>query len=148
MKTICCLLGLIIIQGLTNAYGQDKHAHPNHEQYESYWSSLKEHNHEYTQQLKHHERLELTKIRQLVQQSVHQEMEEVKQLSGNLFLNFVVIEEHFHEEFTALGLSYKRYEELHPKTRLPRDVWVDYHTQKIIKHKLSKIDAELSQIHD
>lgn len=130
---------------IENSFAQD---HISQEAFDHYWNSLNEHNHMYTQQQKEEEKLEISKIRDLIHQSIHNELEEVKELSSDIVTNFAVIEDHFYQEFEALGLAYTRYEQHENRSSMPKEHWVDHHTNKIIEYKLAHIEKEIKEFYD
>ena len=86
------------------------------EAFDAYWNSLSVDNNVYSQQKIEQEKQEIQKVRKLIQESIKQELEEVRELSGDLITNFAVIEDHFHQEFEKLGLSYTHYSKSSKKT--------------------------------
>ncbi|KXX67838.1 hypothetical protein [Flammeovirga sp. SJP92] len=144
MKTL--LLSII----LTSFANLSTHAqnHLAQEAFDAYWNSLSEDNNTYSQQKIEQEKREIQKVRKLIHESIRQELAEVKELSGDLLTNFAVIEDHFHQEFEKLGLSYTHYANSDRKSDIALESWVDNHTNMILKHKLSHAEEEINNFYD
>lgn len=122
--------------------------HISQEAFDHYWNSLSEHNHAYSEQKIEDEKIELSKIKNLLYQNIHKELAEVKELSSDVITNFAIIEDHFHQEFEALGLLYTSYEHHENNSNMPKVHWVNHHTNKIIEHKLARVEKEMKEIYD
>ncbi|NME70096.1 hypothetical protein [Flammeovirga aprica] len=145
MKTLSLSIIFITFFSIFSAQAQN---HIAQEAFDVYWNSLAEDNNIYSQERIEKEKLEVQKVRKLIQESIKKELQEVKELSGDLVTNFAVIEDHLHQEFEKLGLSYTHFEKSGHKSAIAMENWVDNHTTVILKHKLSHAEQEINTFYD
>ncbi|MBD0399897.1 hypothetical protein [Flammeovirga sp. EKP202] len=144
MKTLSLSIILTFVS-LLSAHAQNNITQ---EAFDVYWNSLSEDNNIYSQQKIEQEKQEIQKIRKLIQESIRQELQEVRELSSDLITNFAVIEDLFNQEFQKLGLSYTHYANSKQKHDIALESWVDEHTNQILKYKLSHAEEEISNFYD
>ncbi|MBB3700785.1 hypothetical protein KMW28_19375 [Flammeovirga yaeyamensis] len=140
---------LIIVSTLTlftfALYGQSTSSHASEQQ----WNALKLYATDADQKEVINNKInELNLLKEQLHHSVIRELEEIETLSINLLQNFVIIEEHLREHFFEMDLHYLEYELQHPDHIMTKEEWVEFHTEKIKKYKISQINDELPLYYD
>ncbi|OHX67601.1 hypothetical protein [Flammeovirga pacifica] len=100
------------------------------------------------EQLTDNEKYEILQLRITLREFVNKELEIIENLSQNLLTNFVIIEDHFRNEFFELDLHYLDYDDQHPDYKITKEEWVQFHTEKIKNYKISLYDIEIEDMYD